>query len=436
LDARAPETPHDSPPLACERLSPETEPLPPPALGGWGAVFRAMRHRNFRLFVSGQIVSLVGTWMQMVAQNWLVYRLTHSEWLLGATGFCQHLPVFLLAPLGGLAADRCSRHRLVMLTQTLSMVQALGLALLTLTGQVQVWHVLAVALVLGTINAFDMPGRQSLVIQLTGKEDLLNAIALNSAIFNAARVVGPAVAGVLVASLGEGICFLLNSVSFLAVLGGLLAMRLPAFEPRPQKAALAYLIDGFRYAQRTRLLRVLLGLVAAVTVSSMPALVLMPFFADAIFHRGSQGLGFLMGAMGTGAVVGTLVLAKRPRATGLAEVIFVSALGVGLGYVLFALSPSFYLSLAIVPIIGFSVMRHNTAVNTVIQVFIPDEYRGRIMALYAMMVVGVGPFGSLAAGALAARFGARLTVMLGGLLCLSAAAAFRLYCPRGACEAL
>ncbi len=416
--------------------APQTEALPPPAQAGWGAVFRALRHRNFRLFIGGQIISLVGTWMQLVAQNWLVYRLTLSAWWLGATGFCQYLPVFLLASLGGLAADRYSRHRLVILTQTLSLFQALTLALLTLTGHVEVWHVLAMALVLGAINAFDMPGRQSLVVQLTGKEDLLNAIALNSAIFNAARVVGPAVAGVLVAGLGEGFCFLLNAVSFLAVLAGLLAMRVPPFVPPPVRSPWAHLVDGFRYAQRTRLLRTLLGLVAIVTVSSMPALVLMPFFADAIFHRGSRGLGFLMGAMGIGAVVGTLVLAKRPRATGLAEVIFVSALGVGLGYVLFALSPSFYLSLAVIPVVGFSAMRHNTSVNTVIQVSIPDEYRGRIMALYAMMVVGVGPFGSLAAGALADRFGARATVMLGGLLCLAGAAWFRLCCPRGTCEAL
>ena len=399
-------------------------------------MFRALRHRNFRLFVGGQIISLVGTWMQMVAQNWLVYRLTHSEWLLGVTGFCQYLPVFVLGPLGGLAADRYSRHRLVVLTQALSMLQALTLALLTLTAQIQVWHVLGLALVLGTINAFDMPGRQSLVIHLTGKDDLLNAIALNSAIFNAARVVGPAAAGLLVAGLGEGFCFLLNGLSFLAVLAGLLAMRLPPFAPPPRQSPWAHLLDGFRYAHRTRLLRVLLGLVATITVSSMPALVLMPFFADAIFRRGSQGLGFLMGAMGTGAVVGTLVLAGRPRATGLARVIFVSALGVGLGYVLLALSPSFYVALVAAPVVGFSVMRHNTSVNTVIQVSIPDEYRGRIMALYAMMVVGVGPFGSLAAGALAARLGARLTVLLGGLLSLAAAAAFRLYCPRGACEAL
>jgi predicted MFS family arabinose efflux permease len=397
-------------------------------------VFRALRHRNFRLFVGGQIISLVGTWMQMVAQNWLVYRLTRSEWLLGATGFCQQLPVFVLGPLGGLAADRYSRHRLVLLTQTLALVQALALAALTLTGQVQVWHVLALALTLGAINAFDMPGRQSLVIQMTGKDDLLNAISLNSAIFNAARVVGPAVAGLLVAGLGEGICFLLNALSFVAVIGGLLAMRLPPWERRAPEAPWARLKDGFRYAYHTRHIRLLLGLVATATIASMPAQILMPFFADAIFHRGSRGFGFLLGAIGIGAVVGTLVLARRSRTTGLTDVIFVSALSAGLGYVLFAVSPSFYISLAIAPVIGFSVMRQNASANTSIQVSIPDEYRGRIMALYSMMLVGMGPFGSLAAGALAERFGARITVLLGGLLCLAAATWFRLRCPRGGCE--
>jgi len=416
--------------------APDTAPLPSPEQAGWTPVFRALRHRNFRLFAGGQIVSLVGTWMQMVAQNWLVYRLTHSELLLGATMFCLHLPVFVLGPLGGLAADRYSRHRLVVLTQTLSMGQALLLALLTLTGYIQVWHVLALALTLGIINAFDMPGRQALIIHLTGKDDLLNAISLNSTIFNAARTLGPSLAGVLVATLGEGICFLANGLSFGAVIAGLLAMRLPPFEKPPAQSPWKHLVDGFLYAHRTRLLRLLLGLVATVTIASMPALVLMPFFADAIFHRGSQGLGFLLGAMGAGAVVGTLVLARRSHTTGLARVIFWSALGLGMAYVAFALSPSFYLSLGIMPMVGFSVMRHNASVNTVIQVSIPDAYRGRIMALYAMMVVGMGPFGSLAAGVLAERFGARVTLLLGGLLCLAGAAVFRLCCPRGTCEAL
>ncbi len=401
---------------------------------GWRPIFRALRHRNFRLFVMGQIVSLVGTWMQMVAQSWLVYRLTRSEWLLGATSFCSQMPVFVLGPLGGLAADRYSRHKLVLLTQTLAMLQALALALLTLTGKIQVWQVLVLALTLGVVNAFDMPGRQSLIIQLSGKEDLLNAISLNSAIFNAARVLGPALAGLLVAGLGEGFCFLLNGVSFLAVLACLLAMRLPQSQPRALYSPWAHLLDGFRYAHRTPLVRALLGLMAAASISGVPVQVLMPFFADDIFHRGSQGLGVLMGAMGIGAVVGTLVLAKRTQTSGLTEVIFFSSLGLATGLLLFSICPYFSLSLAIMPVIGFSVMRQNASANTLIQVSIPDEYRGRIMALYSMTVVGISPFGSLAAGALAERFGARLTVLLGGLFCLMAATLFRLRRPRPAPE--
>ncbi len=394
---------------------------------GWSQVFRALRHRNFRLFVAGQTISLTGTFMQTVAQSWLVYRLTRSEWLLGATWFCTQIPVFILGPLGGLAADRHSRHRIVIATQMLSMMQALLLAVLTLTGTVQVWHILVLAIMLGVVNAFDMPGRQSLLIQMTGKDDLLSAISLNSTIFNAARVVGPAVAGVAVAAVGEGLCFLLNALSFVAVIGSLLAMRLPQFVPSRRESPWSHLIGGFRYAYRQPAIRALLMMVAAASLSGMPALVLMPFFADDIFHRGSQGLGFLMGGMGIGAVVGTLVLARRARTSGLVEVIFLGAATFGASFLVLAGSPSFYLALAIMPVIGFSIMRHNASANTLIQVLIPDEYRGRIMALYSMTVVGIGPFGSLATGALAGRFGARVTVMCGGILCLIAAGLFRLY---------
>jgi MFS family permease len=372
--------------------------------------------------------------MQLVTQSWLVYRLTRSEWLLGVTSFCTQVPVFALGPLGGLAADRYSRLKLVRLTQTLMMTQALTLALLTLTGKIQVWQVLALALAQGIINAFDMPGRQSLIIQLSGKEDLLNAISLNYAMFNAARVVGPTLAGVLVARLGEGFCFLLNGLSFLALPACLSAVRLPQSQTRAPCSPWADLVDGFRYTHRAPLVRALLALLAAACICFMPVQVLMPVFAEDIFHRGSQGLGVLMGALGIGAVIGTLVLAKRAQTSGLSEVVFFSALGLATGLVLFSISPYFSLSLAIMPVIGFSVMRQNASANTLIQVSIPDEYRGRIMALYSMTVVGISPFGSLAAGALAERFGARLTVLLAGLLCLMAATLFHLRCPRSAPE--
>ena len=393
---------------------------------GFRQAFRALRHRNFRLYVVGQIVSLVGTWMQNVAQAWLVYRLTHSEFLLGAAWFCAQIPVFAFGALGGLAADRHSRHRLVVLTQTLSMCQAFALAALTLSGKVQVWHILTLAFGLGTINAFDMPGRQSLIIEMTSKEDLLNAISLNSAIFNAARVAGPALAGLLVAAFGEGLCFLVNGISFLAVIGCLLAMRLPKFKRQVQDSPWSHLVQGFKYVQRHLAVRTLLMMMAAITLAGMPALVLMPFFAEDVFHRGSQGLGILMGAMGIGAVAGTLVLAWRERISRLPRVIFWSALLLGASFSVFAVSNAYYLSLAIMPLIGFSVMRQMASGNTLIQTLIPDEFRGRTMAFYSMTVVGLGPFGSLAAGAMAHAYGARLTVLAGGLLALAAAGAFRL----------
>jgi MFS family permease len=386
--------------------------------------FRALRHRNFRLFISGQIVSLVGTWMQNVAQSWLVYRLTHSELLLGTTWFCTQIAVFALGPLGGLASDSYSRHKVVVLTQTLSMLQAFVLAALTLSGKIQVWHVLALGAALGMINAFDMPARQALVVQMTSQEDLINAISLNSAMFNAARVVGPSVAGLLLSVVGEGTCFLLNGISFLAVIFCLLAMRLPRFEPSPPVPVLHHLIDGFRYAAHHGSVRRVLGLMAAATVAGMPAFVLMPFFADGIFHRGAKGVGYLMGAMGIGAVIGTLVLARRTRMTGLGRVMVVSGLTTGVAYLCFAFSQSFYFSLAIMPIIGYSVMRQLASANTTIQTLIPDQYRGRIMALYAMTVVGLGPFGSLAAGAIAGRFNARIALACGGVLALTASLIF------------
>lgn len=423
----------DAPSLVLQELSTASDlsasaGLPPTGgeRRGFQQAFSALRHRNFRLFVAGQIVSLVGTWMQNVAQAWLVYRLTHSELLLGTAWFCTQIPVFAFGAFGGLAADRHSRHRLVILTQTLSMFQAFVLAVLTLTGTVQVWHILALAVGLGTINAFDMPGRQSLIIEMTSKEDLLNAISLNSAIFNAARVVGPAIAGILVAAFGEGVCFLLNGVSFVAVIGCLLAMRLPKISRRVQDSPWAHLVQGFKYVHGHRAVRTLLAMMGAITIAGMPAVVLMPFFADAIFHRGSRGLGILLGAMGVGAVAGTLVLAWRSRVSGLPKVICWSALLLGSGFCVFALSDAFYLSLAVMPVIGYSVMREMASANTLIQTIIPDEFRGRTMAFYSMTVVGLGPFGSLAAGALAHAYGARLTVLGGGLLAMIAAGVFTL----------
>src|SRR3954454_859307 len=310
-------------------------------LDAFGHTFRALRHRNFRLLIGGQIISLVGTWMQNVAQSWLVYRLTHSELLLGTTWFTSQIAVFALGPLGGLAADRISRQKLVIATQIASMLQALALAALTLSGKVEVWHVLTLGAMLGVINAFDMPGRQSLVIHMTSQDDLINAISLNSAVFNAARIVGPGIAGLVVAAVGEGACFLINGLSFVAVIAGLLMMRLPKFECAPVESHWEHLVDGFRFAWAHRDVRRVLAVMAGDTLAGMPILVLAPFFADDMFHRGSKGLGFLMAAMGIGVVAGTLILARLTWAAGLPAVMTWSGMFVGCAYLAFGLSPSY-----------------------------------------------------------------------------------------------
>jgi len=388
-------------------------------------VFRALRHRNFRLFCLGQLISLSGAWMQSVAQTWLVYRLTRSELLVGLTNFCLQLPVFALAPLGGVFSDRHSRRRLVAVTQALSMGLALALAALTLWGRVEVWQVLALAAALGCVNAFDIPARQAFLVQMTSPEDLLNAIALNSSIFNFARVAGPGIAGLLVARFGEGVCFAVNGLSFVPVIASLAAMRLPRFERTVVESPWEHLLEGFRYAYRTLHIRYLLLLLAAATISGAPAYVLMPFFAAEILGRGSEGMGLLLASMGIGALIGTLVLAGRATTRGLTRVVLFGAAGFGASLILFAASRHFLLSLVIMFGAGFSALRHLASTNTLIQTLIPDDYRGRIMALYTMTVVGLAPFASLAGGAAAHRVGPPATVAAAGVLCVLASLAFR-----------
>jgi len=398
---------------------------PEPEPDSWHNAFRALRHRDFRLFTIGQSISLIGTWMQSVALSWLVYRLTNSEFLLGVTFFCAQLPVFLLAPLGGSFADRHSRHRLVLQAQVLSMIQALLLAALTLTGRVAIWHVLALALFLGCVTAFEMPALQALFIHMTGKEDLLGAISLNSAVYSSARIIGPAIAGLLVARFGEGLCFLLNGLSFLGAILALRAMRIPPSEPPRRESSWRHLLDGFTYTASHGPVRWLLLVLATTAISGNPVVVLLPFFVGEVFGRGSEALGFLVGAMGVGAVIGTLVLARRRHIGGLPRVVLLGAVAMGACVSVFPLFRSYFLALAIMPVIGFSVVRHLTAVNTLLQVLTPDTYRGRVMALYSMTLVGLAPFASLAAGLLAGRLGAGRTVFLGGVVCLAGAGLFR-----------
>jgi MFS family permease len=393
-------------------------------------MLRALRHRNYRLFFGGQLISLIGTWMQMVAQSWLVYRLTGSAVLLGFVGFSSQIPVFLLAPVGGAAADRYRRHRILIVTQTAAMLLAFVLAGLTLTGLVRVWQIFILAAFLGVVNAFDIPTRQAFVVDMVGREDLVNAIALNSSMINGARIVGPAVAGVLVASVGEGWCFFINAVSYLAVIAGLLLMRLTVRTRIPLPGpALAGIVEGFRYVRHTRPIRTLLLLLGLVSLTGMPYAVLMPIFADRILHGGARALGLLMGASGLGALAGALTLATRQGIRGLGRWVALAALGFGASLVLFSWSRTFWLSAALLLPVGFCMIIEMASSNTLIQSLVSDRLRGRVMAVYSMLFMGMAPFGSLLAGALASRLGAPATVALGGAVCIIGAAVFGWHLP-------
>jgi MFS family permease len=399
---------------------------------------RALKHRNFQLFFSGQLISLIGTWMQTVAQSWLVYRMTGSSLKLGAVGFASQIPVFLFAPVGGMVADRVSRRRVVVATQTASMILALILAALTLLGKVEVWHIFVLAALLGLVNAFDIPGRQSFLVDMVGRDDLMNAIALNSSMFNGARVIGPAIAGILVAKIGEGWCFFANGVSYIAVIIGLLLMRIECVRRSRSDSPLADIVEGFHWASHTGPIRMLLLLLGLVSLVGMPYTVLMPVFADRILHGsaswlavllhaedpGAVRLGVLMGATGVGALLGALTLALRSGIRGLGRWIAWSCGGFGIALMVFAVSRTFWLSAVFLVPVGFCIMLQMACSNTLIQAMVPDALRGRVMAVYSMMFMGMAPFGALLGGALADRLGAPLTVAMGGAASIAGAAAF------------
>ncbi len=419
----------DSAPTTVE-VSPATAPVP----GGVGkgraaAAFRALRHRNFKLFFSGQIISLIGTWMQTVAQAWLIYRITGSGALLGLLGFVGQIPIFLLSPLAGLVADRWPKRAVVVATQTSSMLLAFILAALTMTGHVSgrtgVWEIIILATMLGIVNAFDVPARQSFFIEMVGRDDLLNAIALNSSMFNLARVAGPAIAGALVAIVGEGWCFLLNGVSYLAVIAGLIMMRLEkSKQAHDGVAPLEKLREGFRFARHTKPIRALLVLVSIVSFMALPYTVLMPIFAVKILHGGASAYGTLMGGVGAGAMFGALALAMRQQLRGLGNFVAYSAMGLGVSLVLLGMSHWFWISFTILILSGFTMMMQFTATNTLIQAMVPDQLRGRVMSIYSMMFLGMSPLGSLLAGWLADRIGAPMTVAIGGIASLIGGLAF------------
>lgn len=367
------------------------------------------------------MVSLIGTWMQSVAQAWLVYRLTGSSLLLGAVGFASQFPVFVVAPFGGTTADRVNRQRLIIATQTASMILAAILAWLTLTGRIDQSHIYSLfvlAVLLGVVNAFDIPGRQAFLVDMVGKEDLMNAIALNSSMFNGARVVGPAVAGILVARIGEGWCFAANALSYLAVIAGLLLMKVQCPRRSTSNSPLDDIVEGFRWVNGARVIRALLLLIGLVSLVGMPYTVLMPVFADKILRGGARGLGILMGATGVGALLGALTLASRSGVKGLGRIVAWSCAGFGTGLILFGFSRWFWVSTALLLPIGYSVMLQMACSNTLIQTMVPDQLRGRVMSLYSMMFMGMAPFGALFGGALADRLGAPMTLAIGGLASL------------------
>lgn len=411
--------------------APTPSAAPPPA--GAGFMVRALRHRNYRLFFSGQSVSLIGTWMTRIATSWLVYRLTGSALLLGLVGFAGQIPSFLLAPFAGVLIDRWDRHRLLIVTQILAMIQSAALAVLALTGVINIWHVLALSLFQGLINAFDMPARQAFVVQMVeDRADLSNAIALNSSMVNAARLLGPSIGGVLIAVVGEGWCFFWDALSYLAVIASLVLMRLP---PTPKRAAgtskvLPELREGLAYVAASTPIRSILLLLALVSLVGMPYTVLMPVFASTILHGGPHTLGFLMAATGVGALVGAVFLARRRSVLGLGKVIPITAALFGASLAAFSLSRFLGLSLVLLLFTGVGFMVTMSASNTVLQTLVEDSKRGRVMSLYTMAIMGMTPFGSLLAGGLASRIGAPRTLLFGGLGCILAAGWFVLLLPK------
>jgi len=411
------------PPVAEPKVESGAESRP---AGRFSHAWRALRHRNFRLYFTGQSISLIGTWITRIATSWLVYRLTGSAMLLGLVSFAGQIPTFLLAPFAGVIVERMDRRKLLVWTQVLAGIQSLMLAALTLAKVITIHEILALSVFQGLINAFDMPGRQSFLVQMVSpagvkpdKGDLGNAIALNSSIVNLARLVGPAIAGFIIAAVGEGWCFLIDGTSYIAVVASLLRMRLTRnTAERPTASMLGQLKEGWSYVTNFKPIRTILSLFALISLMGMPFMVLMPVFAAQVLHGGPHTLGFLIGASGVGALVSAISLAVRKSVRGLTTMIQVSAFCFGGGLILFGLSRHLALSLIVLLFTGFGMMQGLAASNTVIQTLVPEDKRGRVMSYYTMAFVGMAPFGSLLAGALAHRYGAPHTVMITGSVCV------------------
>jgi MFS family permease len=392
----------------------------------FSGIFRTLRYRNFRLFFGGQLISLVGTWMQQLAVTWLVYRLTGSAFLLGTIGFISQLPSFLLSTFAGVLADRFNRHRMVIVTQILAMVQATILAILTLTGAITVWEIVVLMVILGCINAFDIPARQSFLLEMVeNKEDLGNAIALNSSMFNGARLLGPSIAGLVIAAIGEGLCFLLNAVSFIAVILALLSMKIPKKEkPAASHGVLKGFKEGIHYVWTFAPIKYILIQLALVSFMGMPYAVLMPIFAGEILHGGPHTLGFLMGAIGVGALAGAVFLASRKSAVGLGKWIPIGSTIFGTTLAVFSFSTYQWISISLLPFVGFGMMVQMASSNTMLQTIVDDDKRGRVMSFYTLAFMGTMPFGSLFAGSIASKIGAPHTLLISGIACIIGALFF------------
>jgi MFS family permease len=401
-------------------------PASPEKFEGNSHAWRALRHRNFRLFFGGQTVSLIGTWMTRVATGWLVYRLTHSALLLGTVSFAGQIPTFLFAPFAGVWVDRLNRRQVLIWTQALSMVQSLALAALTLSGHITIHWILILSITQGIINAVDMPGRQSFLVQMVeDRRDLGNAIAINSSMVNVARLIGPSLAGMLIAATSEGYCFLVDGISYIAVIASLLAMKVSVLPARRVATSMWHeMHEGWTYVSGFVPIRIILSLFALVSLMGMPFVVLMPIFAARVLHGGPHTLGFLMGAMGVGALASALSLAARKSVRGLVRMIPIAALVFGLGLIGFGLSRNFWLSMLMVLIAGMGMMQGMAASNTIIQTIVSEDKRGRVMSYYTMAFMGMAPFGSLLAGSMATAVGAPWTVIFNGAVVVLGAAWF------------
>jgi MFS family permease len=405
---------------------PPSDPPSDPAARSLRSIGRALRNRNYRLFFAGQSISLIGTWLTRVATSWLVYRLTGSALLLGIVGFAGQIPTFFLAPVAGVWVDRWNRHRVLVVTQVLAMIQSALLAALAWSSRMTVVHIAALSVAQGLINAFDMPARQAFVVEMVAdRNDLPNAIALNSSMVNAARLIGPSVAGILIGLFGEGWCFAIDAVSYLAVIASLLAMRITVRPRAPRTTRVgAELAEGFRYVVGNVPIRSVLLLLAIVSLMGMPYTVLMPVVATQVLHGRAHTLGFLMAASGAGALAGALYLASRTTVIGLGRVIAIAAAVFGASLIGFSLSHVLWLSLVLMVPTGMGMMVQMAASNTVLQTLVDEDKRGRVMSFYAMAFFGTVPFGSLLAGTLAQRIGASNTIGIGGIACVVGAALF------------